>query len=278
MIVGVTGPNGRLGSWLIRAGCVPMKADITKPDEVAKSIAEINPDAIINCAAWTDVDGAELKENLEEVLAVNLKGPRILRQLFDGQLIHISTGYVFDGKDGPYDEDAEPNPINWYGWSKWGGECSVMVKEPSLIIRTLELFGPTTNSDFVRYIRDMTELGADIELHETLYLTPTYIPFLAEALLEAVDRKLATMGGILNLAGTLTISRYEWGRKIAEHFGHDPDLIKPTSEINGVAPRPLRGGLNVDRAIALGLPVKSPLDGLIALSEWEDARKGKVAS
>lgn len=275
MIVGVTGPNGRLGSWLVRAGCVPIEADITKPDEVEKSIAEIGPNAIINCAAWTDVDGAEQTENLEAVLAVNLRGPRILRRLFDGHLVHISTGYIFDGENGPYSEDDEGNPINWYGWSKWGGELVVMVKEPYLIIRTLELFGPTTNGDFVRYVRDLTEIGATLELPETLYLTPTYIPFLAEALLETVEREIT---GILNLAGTLTMSRYEWGRKIAEHFGHDPDLIKPTSEVNGVAPRPLRGGLSVDKAIGLGLPMKSPLEGLIALSEWEDARKGKVAS
>jgi dTDP-4-dehydrorhamnose reductase len=77
------------------------------------------------------------------------------------------------------------------------------------------------------------------------------------------------MTGVIHLAGDLTLSRFEWGRRIAEAFDHDPNLIKPTSEIAGAAPRPLKGGLNVDKAKGLDLPIYSPIDGLAALKELE---------
>lgn len=232
------------------------------------AIADVKPDVIINCAAWTEVDAAEEGKNYGDVMEVNLMGPANLRQNFDGLLVQISTGFVFSGKDGPNKEDDLCAPVNVYGWSKYGGEAAAAMREPTLVVRVLDLFGIQEKPDFVRSIRDLLEVGADFTLPDNLYGTPTYIPHLAEALLEAIGRE---MTGVIHIAGDLTLSRFEWGRKIAEVFDGDPNLISPTSEIKGAAPRPLRGGLNVDKAMAVGLPIYSPIDGLIALKDLEQA-------
>ncbi len=270
MKIGVVGSRGRLGSWLLSVGCERMRCDVTKIDQIAEAIEEVQPDVIINCAAWTAVDAAEEEKNYDKVMGVNLRGPANLRQAFDGLLVYLSTGFVFSGADGPNKEDDTLEPVNVYGWSKFGGEAAAEMREPTLIIRLLDLFGPNTidRPDFVRAIRDVLELEAEKPLPDNLYGTPTYIPHLSDALLEAVGRE---MTGVIHLAGDLTLSRFEWGRRIAEAFDHDPSLIKPTSEIAGIAPRPLNGGLNVDKAKGLGLPIHSPIDGLAALKEFESA-------
>ena len=267
-MIAVAGPKGRLGSWLVKHGLSPLPCDITKRGQVEKAIAKLKPDVIINCAAFTAVDAAERQDNFDRVMATNMRGPAILRQSFDGLLVQLSTGFVFDGKDGPNGEDDDPAPVNVYGYSKWAGELAAAMRGPTLVVRVLDLFGPNLieRPDFVRQIRDLLELGTEKELPHTLYGTPTYIPYLSDALLEAVSRE---MTGVIHIAGDLTLSRYEWGRKIAGVFGHDPDLIKPTGEITGTAPRPLKGGLRVDKAKQLGIPIASPVSGLISLRDSE---------
>ncbi len=268
MTIAVIGAKGRLGSHLTTAGCIRLRCDISKPDQITKAIEETEDyiEAIINCAAWTDVDAAEDNKNYDKVMAVNLRGPANLRRAYSGLLVHISTGFVFNGTNGPNREGDTLEPVNVYGWSKFGGEQAAQMREPTLIVRTLDLFGPGEKTDFVRQIRDILEIGGDKSLPDNLYGTPTYIPHLVRALLQAIGRE---MTGVIHIAGDLTLSRFEWGKRIAEVFGLDPDLIKPTSEIAGVAPRPLRGGLNVDKAEGLGLPIYSPIDGLTSLKQLE---------
>lgn len=283
MNVAVTGHKGRLGAWLVKHhDCFPLNADITDKLEVlGDELFKLKPypDAIINCAAWTNVDEAEDPKNLDKIMAINMRGPGTLRRALDASslLVHISTGFIFDGKTGPASEADQAAPLSVYGWSKWGGELASRVRPRTLVVRTLDLYGPNTpdnKSDFVRDVRDMLELGAEMELPANLDGTPTYIPHLAEALIDTISREAV---GTLHIAGNVTLSRFEWGRKIAKHFGHDPDLIQPTSEIKGVAPRPLRGGLRVDRAIDGNYPIYSPDDGLTALESWERAHVSEGA-
>ena len=266
MTVAVTGAKGRLGSQLIERGkFVPLECDISNRDEVREALETIQPLMIINCAAYTDVDGAE--DDFDAAVAANTRGPGVLRTEFSGYFVHISTGYVFDGKSGPYDEFATPNPINSYGWSKLGGEAAALARQPTLIIRTLDLFGAPGHSDFVRQIRDMLELGQPYQLPTNLYGSPTFVPHLVEGILAAVSKAETD---ILNIAGNVVVSRYTWGRMIAEAFGFDPELIEPTDEVTGKATRPLRGGLLVERAKSRGIPIFSPEDGLRILAERSD--------
>lgn len=293
MRIGIVGHKGRLGSWLVaEEGCIPIKCDVRGRKSVEHAVENVAPDVIINAAAWTDVDGAEDGRRYKKVMDINLRGPANIRRSFDGLLIQISTGFVFDGTNGPNKEEDLAAPLNVYGWSKFGGERAAFMRQPTIVVRVLDLFGPGPKTDFVRQIRDLLELNKEMELPDNLYGTPTYLTHLSEALLDIARRwsgygSPIDLGGkskllsevippakpdLLHITGDTTLSRFEWGRVIAEHFGHDPNLIKPTSKIKGVAPRPLRGGLNTDKAKGLGIPIYSPADGLVALSEWESSR------
>jgi len=265
MRIGVVGRKGRLGSWLIaEEGCIPIRCDVRRKKSVEKAVEKTAPDVIINCAAWTDVDGAEDGRRYKKVMDINLRGPANIRRAFDGLLVHISTGFVFDGTDGPNKEEDLASPVNTYGWSKFGGERAAMMRQPTIVVRTLDLFGTGPKTDFVRQIRDLLELNQEIELPDNLYGTPTYLTHLSEALLDIVRRWSghgqpididqgilseaipSAKPDILHITGDTTLSRFEWGRVIAEHFGHDPNLIKPTSKIKGVAPRPRSRALLLD--------------------------------
>lgn len=265
MTIAVTGAKGRLGSQLVERGCVALDCDISSRDEVREALERVQPLMIINCASYTAVDKAE--DNFGDAICVNTRGPGVLRTEFDGFLIQISTGYIFDGKKGPYAEAAPPAPISNYGWSKLGGEAASLARQPTLIIRTLDLFGSKTKPDFVRQIRDMLELAQPYQLPTNLYGSPTFIPHLVDGILAAVSKAET---GIMNITGDMVVSRYTWGRMIAEAFGFDPDLIEPTDEVKGKALRPLRGGLLVEKAKSHGIPIFSPEDGLKILAEWSD--------
>ena len=271
MIIGVTGFRGRLGSWLVKKGCTPFDCDITDVKSIRQEMEETKPDVIINCAAYTKVDEAEKDaDTFKKVLKVNMWGPARLRQEFDGLLIQISTGHIFNGSKGPYSEEGKPGPINVYGWSKYAGEVSAKMRNPTLIIRVYDLYGVGPKADFVRYTRDIIQLGTTESFSTRLYGTPTFIPHLSEAILEVANRGLT---GTLHLASDAqSINRYQWAKMIVEYFELEVDLVKPTSEVLGEAPRPLRGGLAVDKARLLGLPLYTPPEGLAALKDWEQKR------
>jgi dTDP-4-dehydrorhamnose reductase len=91
-------------------------------EEMTANIETIKPDAIINCAAMTNVDGCE--KDVLQAAATNTAGVKYLSYRFSGYLIQISTDYIFDGRFGPYSVRDAPSPINFYGWSKLGGELA----------------------------------------------------------------------------------------------------------------------------------------------------------
>jgi dTDP-4-dehydrorhamnose reductase len=142
--IAVTGPNGQLGRELVKQGAIPLRGRLMS-EEMTTNIERIKPDAIINCAALTDVDWCE--KNILQAAATNAAGVEYLSHRFDGYLIQISTDYVFDGRNGPYGVRDAPNPINIYGWSKLGGELITQKhRGPSLITRATILFSTANNN------------------------------------------------------------------------------------------------------------------------------------
>lgn len=269
MTIAVAGHNGRLGKWLVdHHGCVPIRADILFPEIIMQEVERIKPNVIINCAAFTDVDGAEEERFKDLALKINTRGPANLRRAFFGLFVQLSTGFVFPGEKGPYKEEDHREPVNWYGWTKFGGEEAALMRDPTLVVRVLDLYTQDhARGDFVRSMRDCLELGIEKELPDYLYKTPTYVPHLAEGIMAAIDKGVT---GFLHIAGNRTMSTLEWGKMIAEKFGYDPELLKP-GKIQGQAARPLRGGLSVEKARTFDIPIYSPEDGLNALAEWESA-------
>jgi dTDP-4-dehydrorhamnose reductase len=264
-IIAVTGHTGRLGSQLVGLGCIPINADITCPKVLQSEIEGIEPDTIIHCAAITDVD------KCENVLAtkarkVNIVGTHILRTCFSGRIIYMSTDYVFDGRGGPYKENSNPNPISHYGTTKFMGEQIIRDHKyaKDIIVRTTILYGGN-KPDFVTGILGKFKDGYVFEVTKALSGSPTYVPHLADALIELCH--LDWTPSVINIAGSNVLSRYEFALMIANIFGYDPRLILPTMEIKGAAPRPRNAGLKVDLAQKIGLPIYSVMDGLTEMKE-----------
>jgi dTDP-4-dehydrorhamnose reductase len=269
--IAVTGAEGNLGKELVRAGCVPLRMDITSLAEIQDELSEIEPDVIINCAAKSHVDECETKEGEKLAVAVNTRGIANLREVYDGQIIHLSTGYVFNGKRGPYKERSKPFPLQGYGFSKWGGEVIFQsYNSPNdVIVRTMGLYGGH-KPDFTSFVLNAVSSGEEIEVFKDLKFNPTYIPHLAEALLVLAD--VYNPPKIVNIVGKDNLSRYDFAKKIASKFGYDRKLVVPIKNPNTVfvAERPKNAGLRTDLAKKIGLPIYSVVDGLESLRfQWE---------
>ena len=223
--IAVTGRGGNLDTVLVeRFKCIRLDADITNKYSIREEINRIEPDVIINCAAYTAVDDAE--KNRRTAMEVNSAGICNLKDEFFGQLIYISTDYIFDGTSGPYKEDAEPCPIGYYGKTKWCGEQMLMeYSAPNdVIVRTTVLYGGH-KPDFANTVLKKLKFGFDVEITDKLYGSPTHIHHLAEALIKLL--KLKHPPKIINISGSDVINRYDFGKQIAEMFGYDVNKIKP---------------------------------------------------
>jgi dTDP-4-dehydrorhamnose reductase len=237
-------------------------------EEMTANIETIKPDAIINCAALTDVDHCE--KNILQAAVTNAASVEWLSYRFPGYLIQISTDYVFDGETGPYGVRNAPNPINIYGWSKRGGELAALRHRGlSLIIRTTILFS-STNNNFVAKIVKQLRGNNTVKLYSPgIVGTPTYVPALAAEILRIVGVKYE---GVAHIAGTPGISRLGFARSIAEFFGYDLDRIRPIylhhdKPIALMAPRPKRAGLISDHNGYRPIITSRWKDGLLELSK-----------
>jgi dTDP-4-dehydrorhamnose reductase len=240
--------------------------DITIRSDVKNLVVYFRPDVIINTAAYTNVDGCEL--NRELAWRVNVEGVRNLvhsARRVDAKLIHISTDYIFDGKNGPYSEDARPNPINYYGRTKLASENEIKIGGIRFaILRTNVLYGVGKNvkSNFALWLYQKLSNGENIKVVTDQIGNPTYVDDLAFAILKVVE---FDKEGIYNVGGRDFVDRYTFAVKFAEIFEFDKNLITPvkTSELNQIAPRPLKSGLITLKAEAeLGLKPYGVEDGI----------------
>lgn len=272
MKIGVTGYNGRLGTEFVNHGYDPVFADISDPKQVKEQSGMF--DVIINCAAFTNVDLCEDLSKQEDVVNSNFIGPRNLVTLLPNtKIIHISTDYVFGGKNGPYKEsyiqkDGD-EPVNFYGLSKLTAERALMVFDNAYIIRTTGLYGRSAypeHHDFVRLVRHNLEHEEKITISKNLYGNQTYIPHLIDGIEKYLSAlEYGNMDKIIHIASRDVISRYEFALMIASVFNLDKQLVIPVNSISipgWKAKRPVNGGLNTNYAEKMGIPIYSILDGL----------------
>lgn len=258
----VTGYRGNLGKVLVDSFlCHRTDCDVRSKESIRKAFINAKEtDVLINCAAYTDVDECEL-EGRTEALHVNAAGIANLRDEFPGRIIHISTDYVFDGKDGPYYEDAEPSPINWYGQTKLCGEERFLEFNYTgdTIVRTTILYGGH-KPDFANTVLRKLHADCEVEIPSNIYGNPTHVLHLAKGIMKVIQ--LTRSPKIVNIVGSETISRYEFAVMIANVFGYNPEHIIPIKNAPGVAKRPLRAGLKTNLAKRLHIPIFSVMDGL----------------
>ncbi|MBZ0179182.1 MAG: dTDP-4-dehydrorhamnose reductase [Melioribacteraceae bacterium] len=225
--------------------------DISVRKDVKKIFNEFYPDVVINAAAYTNVDKCETEKEL--AWRINVEGVENLMyfsKVIDAHLIHISTDYVFDGKEGPYTEDAPVNPVGYYGRTKLASENLLVASGGDYtIIRTNVLYGPVKygRPDFVKWVVTSLREGNEIRIVDDQYNNPTYIDDLVKAIDAAIRKKAV---GIYHIGGREVLNRYEFTLRIADFFDLEKSLIKriKTEDLNQAARRPLKSGLVIQKA------------------------------
>jgi dTDP-4-dehydrorhamnose reductase len=259
----VTGAAGMLGSDVVAVADAESHQvvalghddlDVTDPAKVDRVITRERPGAVINCAAWVDVDGAESHEKDAEV--VNGEAPHFIAvaaKNVDAKVVYVSTDYVFDGtKDGPYTEADETAPINAYGRTKLAGErATALGTRQSFIVRTAWLFGPN-GPNFVETMLRLGEGGGPVVVVHDQVGSPTYTGHLAAGLVRLID---TAAYGVHHMAAGGSCSRYEFAMEIFRQSGVVTRVMATTSDMMADrAPRPPRTALISGREAPIRLP------------------------
>jgi dTDP-4-dehydrorhamnose reductase len=255
----VTGAAGMLGRAVAAAAesaghdavaLARRDLDIADADAVRSAIADARPDAVINCAAWTDVDGAE--EHETEATLVNGTAAGHLAHAAP-YVVHVSSDYVFDGTaTEPYTEDDPTGPASAYGRSKLAGEHAVAAAgEQHAIVRASWLFGPH-GKNFVATMLKLAEDRDEVDVVADQIGCPTFTGHLGPALVEIAERRLA---GILHVAGGGQCSWHELAQATFEEAGLATTAHPvTTAEFPRPAPRPAWSVLRSTRPDAPVLP------------------------
>ncbi len=276
MKIAVIGANGQLGFDLIKAfktaeyEIFPLThadIDVTEFKISKKILKTIQPEVVINCAAYVRVDDAE--DLGDKAFAVNALGARntaLICKDLNSILVYISTDYVFDGrKMQPYTEEDIPNPLNVYGNSKMAGEYFVRnTLEKHYIIRSSSLFGVAGASgkggNFVETMIKKARNREEIKVVDDMIMSLTYTKDAAEMIRNILTKKLPF--GIYHVANRGQCSWYEFARVIFETLGMDASLSPTkTNVLQSKARRPMFSPL---------VSVKLNKHGL-EMECWEDA-------
>jgi dTDP-4-dehydrorhamnose reductase len=286
----VTGSNGLLGQKLtervlkfgdydliatgkganrypVTTGYTYAEMDILHPVNVKKVVELYRPDAIIHTAAMTNVDTCE--DNKAMAFALNVEAVKTLLslcELHNIQLIHLSTDFIFDGVDGPYKEEALPNPLSFYGETKL--EAEELLKKSNaqwVILRTILVYGIVSDmsrSNIVLWAKNALEKGLPLNIVNDQWRMPTLAEDLAEICLLAVEK---SAHGIYNASGKDMMSISELVAKVADYWQLDKTLINEVSgaTLNQKARRPGKTGFDLSKSVQyLGYQPHSFQEGL----------------
>jgi dTDP-4-dehydrorhamnose reductase len=271
MKVAVTGGNGLLGGEAVallagrhevlalgRGPCrLPpgghawAEADLGDGRSTFEALRAFGAKAVLHAGAMTDVDGCE--RDPERAWAVDVGGSeqvaRACRAL-GARLVAISTDYVFDGEAGPYREEDLPNPRGVYARTKRAGEEAALLLAPDCAVARVAVVysgRPGAKATFATQIVEKLSRGEPVKAFSDQLVSPTLARNGAEMALELL---LETgYQGVLHTSGATVLDRVEFARKVARRFGLQGEIVPVrTAEMKLPAPRPLRGGLRVERA------------------------------
>lgn len=206
-----------------------IKLDVTSQESVREVLETVHPEIIIHAAAKADVDFCE--SNHDVSFGVNVRGSENLvkqAELIGARFIYLSTDLVFDGEEGDYSEDDNPNPTSFYGATKLEAEERVLnLSHKALVLRLSLLYGNRGHSNvgFVYRLLESLKTGKPFKLFTDQYRTPLYLEDVADALREiTLDTSLS---GLYHLGGPERVSRWEFGQVLAEVFGFSKKLLLP---------------------------------------------------
>ena len=275
MNVLVTGANGLLGQHLVKIlldnnhevtatglgksrlsfkndNYTYHELDITDGTVVNELIVNKRPQVIIHAAAMTQVDQCE--EQKVACWNVNVTATRFLLDAakeISARFIFVSSDFVFDGLHGPYSETSEPNPVNYYGSSKWGAEKAV--EESGLnwtIVRTVLVTGnPLTGArkNIITWVKEKLEKGEKIRVVDDQYRTPTFVEDLAAGIVLVLEKNVQ---GIFHISGKDALTPYAIAIETARLLKLDEKLIERTdsASLGQPAMRPVRTTFNISKA------------------------------
>ena len=232
----------------------PSSSDLNVKDRVnlERDISEFKPNWIINCSAWTNVDGAEDSyEAALELNAVAVKNIGSLAKEFGCRVVHISTDYVFDGESSrPYGEDAPVSPINRYGRSKLQGEDVLLeiLPDGAYVIRTSWLYG-ASGKNFVKTIAKKAIHNETAKVVDDQEGSPTSARDLAKGIMDLIERH--PKPGVYHYSNTGSCTWFELAQSIYKKVGADSNLVSPIS------------------SSALELKAKRPKYSLLSKEKWK---------
>jgi dTDP-4-dehydrorhamnose reductase len=266
----VTGAAGMLGTDVVACAAghdvialARAELDITDADAVRAAVRDVRPEAIVNCAAWTDVDGAEANEDAATRINGDGAGHVAAAAAEAGaHVVHVSTDYVFPGDAStPYAEADPIGPRTAYGRSKLAGEIAVAAAAPDAhaIVRTAWVFGPH-GKNFVDTMLSLAATRDELTVVDDQVGCPTYTGHLAQALIQIAERRTH---GMLHVAGGGACTWFELARAAFERAGIKVEVHPcTTADFPRPAPRPAYSVLGSTRSDA---PVLAPWqEGLTA--------------
>lgn len=293
----VTGMSGQLGRCLVEeiegrpsealaASFDHSQLDLSNAESMGalpSILKGLSADVLVNAAAFTAVDLCETEE--ETAMAVNCEGPRWLAHACceaGVKLVHVSTDYVFDGREGrPYREEDPIGPRTAYGRSKAAGEHAVLEILPNaLIVRTSWVFGPGKNfvAAIVRqaWLRVKGEVDGPLQVVADQYGCPTYAADLAQWILDVAALQFGdsrpikeSFGPTLHLCNSGTTTWFDFAREILDRTGHSELEVKKTrtEDLDLPAHRPAWSVLDCGLAETFGIRPRSWQEALLAYLE-----------
>lgn len=256
----------------VKDGYTYAEMDILDPQNVKEVVGRYKPDAIIHTAAMTNVDTCEDQKELAYQLNVeSVKTLISVCEEHDIQLVHLSTDFIFDGAKGPYDEEADPNPLSYYGQTKVEAENIIKASNCRwAILRTILVYGIVSDmsrSNIVLWAKGALEKGSPINVVNDQWRMPTLAEDLADCCLLAVEKNAQ---GVYNASGKDMMSISELVARVADYWKLDKSMINEISAetLNQTAKRPVRTGFVLDKTIRdLGYNPHSFEEGLIILDQ-----------
>lgn len=293
MRVAVTGANGLLGGEAVAllarghevlalgrgpcrlppGGFAWAEVDLSDGCSARGALSAFGAQAVLHAGAMTDVDGCE--RDPQQAWAVNVGGSEqvaLACRALGARLVAVSTDYVFDGEAGPYREEDLPNPRGVYARTKRAGEEAALLLAPDCAVARVAVVysgRPGARATFATQIVEKLSRGEPVKAFSDQLVSPTLAGNGAEMAVELLLR--TGYQGVLHVSGATVLDRVEFARRVARRFGLQGEIVPvPTAEVKLPAPRPLRGGLRVDRARRIletePLDVEAQLDRFF--QEW----------
>lgn len=246
-----------------------VQLDITNNVAVGKILTELQPDAIIHCAAWTAVDAAEDEENHSKVHAINAVGTKNIAEAakaVGAKMLYLSTDYVFDGQgERPWQpDDKNYAPLNVYGRSKLEGELAVSsIPDKFFIVRIAWVFG-LNGKNFIKTMLNVGKTHPQVRVVNDQIGTPTYTLDLARLLVDMIESDKYGYYHATNDEGGEYISWYDFTKEIYRQAGMSTEVIPVTTAEYGLskAARPFNSRLDKHKLVEAGFR---------PLPKWQDA-------